>query len=178
MILILIICNNSRVNLTKRATYLQTVLKNFWSRWKHEYLLELRESHRRKHKGIGNEVTVGDVVIIHDDTPRGLWRLGVIEEKIVGKDNNARGAIVRVKAGRGPSAFLRRPVQKLYPLEASQEEIPNIDSTNDEVNESLQEESTCIIEQEDNRSRNSIADRPKRRAATEARDVIVASLLD
>ena len=31
---------------TKRVKYLNAIIENFWTRWRHEYLLELRESHR------------------------------------------------------------------------------------------------------------------------------------
>ena len=47
---------------------------------------------------------------------RGKWKLAVIEELIVGKDQRARGAKVRL-AGKGKPIHLRRPLQKLYLLE-------------------------------------------------------------
>ena len=73
----------------------------------------MRENHRYSSGKTQDQVSVGDVVIIHDDLPRGMWRLGVITEKIKGVDNAVRGAIVRIKSGRGPASLLRRPVQKL-----------------------------------------------------------------
>ena len=45
------------------------------------------------------------------------WSLGKVEQLFFGADDQVRGAKVRVKAGHGRSAFLSRPVQKLYPLE-------------------------------------------------------------
>ena len=92
-----------------------------------EYLLELRGNHRYSTGKTQNQVSVGDV-IIHDDLPHGMWRLGVITEKIKGGDNAVRGVIVRIKSGRGPASFLRCPVQKLYPLEVKQKEF-NAQST-------------------------------------------------
>ena len=56
-------------------------------------------------------------MIIDEDTQRGMWRLGIVEETLTGKDNETRGAVVRVKARRGASSFLRCPIQRLYPLE-------------------------------------------------------------
>uniref|UniRef100_A0A1X7TWU4 DUF5641 domain-containing protein n=1 Tax=Amphimedon queenslandica TaxID=400682 RepID=A0A1X7TWU4_AMPQE len=38
--------SNNKVVINKRAKHLQTILEHFWTRWKHEYLLDLRESHR------------------------------------------------------------------------------------------------------------------------------------
>ena len=60
---------SSRVTFKKQMKYLDTILKHFWSRWKREYLVELRENNRQ-FKGIKpDHVSVGDVVIIHDKTP-------------------------------------------------------------------------------------------------------------
>ena len=112
----------SHLNANKRLRYLHTVLDHFWNRWRREYLTELRENHRRSKKESSDDVTVGDVVIIHDDVQRGLWKLGLIESKITGKDGNTR-AVVRVRSGQGTSAFYRRPLQRLCPLEVHQEKL-------------------------------------------------------
>ena len=114
---------SAKFTLNRRMKHLHSILDHFWRRWKKEYLLELRENHRYSSGKTQDQVSVGDVVIIHDDLPRGMWRLGVITEKIKGEDNAVRGAIVRIKSGRGPASFLRRPVQKLYPLEVKQREF-------------------------------------------------------
>ena len=57
--------------------------------------MELREAHRyMARKGV---IAVGGIVTIFDDKlPRGLWKLGKIEELILGADNQVRGARVRV----------------------------------------------------------------------------------
>uniref|UniRef100_A0A1X7U612 DUF5641 domain-containing protein n=1 Tax=Amphimedon queenslandica TaxID=400682 RepID=A0A1X7U612_AMPQE len=36
---------------------------------------------------------VGHAVIIHDDLPCGFWRLGIIEEKIKGRDKEVTGVV-------------------------------------------------------------------------------------
>lgn len=82
---------------TRRRAHMGNLIEHFWKRWKHEYLLELRESHRLKSRGNSSRtVSVGDVVVIHDDTARATWRLGRIEELVKGDDNQARGAKVRI----------------------------------------------------------------------------------
>ena len=43
-------------------------------------------------------------------------KLAAVEELIVGKDKEVRGAKVRV-VGKGKSLCLNRPIQKLFPLE-------------------------------------------------------------
>ena len=79
--------------------------------------MELRESHRWYEGGQPDKVDVGDVVIIYDESPRGLWKLGIIEKTLKGRDKEVGGEVVRVGSGSQPSSFLRRPIQRLYPLE-------------------------------------------------------------
>ena len=107
--------------LSRRLVYVNKTLDQFWKRWRLEYLLELRES-RRYHRGHVNpsQVSVGDVVIVHSaDQPRGFWKLGLVNEVLVGRDGKIRGAVVKV-AGKGRQGkFLSRPIQRIYPLEVN-----------------------------------------------------------
>ena len=106
-------------NLTRRMVYLNTVLQNFWKRWKTEHLTGLREIHSRE-KGTKDPVTriqVGDVVLIHDPVqPSTLWRIGKVEKLLQGSDGLLRGASLRVRSGT-TTILLNRPLQHLYPLE-------------------------------------------------------------
>ena len=72
------------VNLTRRMMYLNTVLGNFWKRWKTEYYAGLREIHSSGRKGAKDtvaKINFGDVVLIHDPAqPRALWRIGKVEK--------------------------------------------------------------------------------------------------
>ena len=162
----------------------------------------MRENHRYSSGKTQDQVSVGDVVIIHDDLPRGMWRLGVITEKIKGIDNAVRGAIVRIKSGCGPASFLRCPVQKLYPLEVKQKEF-NAQSTEEpsggsSIENSVAPESSTLtsdqdltgplgtttdpilsVFQEDHSNAHSMRNkRPQRRESANARDRIVASSMD
>ena len=92
--------DSSRLTVNGRLQHLSNICNHFWTRSKKEYLTELRETE-------GDLISVGDVVTINDDALRGLWRLGLIEEKIKGRDSHVRGALVRVKSGSGPSAFCK-----------------------------------------------------------------------
>ena len=87
--------------LTRRMKHLANVLNHFWNRWRSEYLSELREVHshtaRRQSKSPPSVVSVGDVVIIHDEhLPRGLWKLGKIVSVMEGRDGLIQGATVKV----------------------------------------------------------------------------------
>ena len=48
-----------------------------------------------------------------------ILELGVVERVITGKDEKSRGAEVRVHKKGHRSTLLRRPVQRLYPIEGS-----------------------------------------------------------
>lgn len=117
--------------LTKRVKHLASVLNQFWKRWRSEYLNELRECHRYSAKKNTHRfnVSVGDVVIVHDDAlPRGLWKLGRIREVYHGSDGLPRGALVRVASRDRQHTLLKRPLQLLYPLEICEPETPQLPS--------------------------------------------------
>ncbi|XP_065904022.1 uncharacterized protein [Dysidea avara] len=87
------------------------LLQHFQSRWRKEYLTSLREVHRTT--GTTEQaVKIGDVVQIHEDTPRSQWKLGVIEELLKGNNEFVRSVTVRTASGR-----TNRPIARLYPLE-------------------------------------------------------------
>ena len=53
-----------------------------------------------------------------DNIKRNCWKLGKVEELVVGKDQVIRGAKLKVLT-KGKPVYLSRPIQKLYPLEVS-----------------------------------------------------------
>ena len=60
----------------------------------------------------------GDMVLVEEHkVKRNLWKIGVVEKLIRGKDGDIRGAQVR-KSGKGKPELMNRPVQKLYLLES------------------------------------------------------------
>ena len=99
----------SRLN--KAARFQSLLLTHFSTRWKQEYLTSLREFHRTS--GSNNQtIKVGDVVLVHDDSPRISWKMAVVEELITGGDGLVRAANIRTCNGK-----TNRPIVKLYPLE-------------------------------------------------------------
>ena len=116
----------SASQLTKRMKHLASVLNHFWKRWRSEYLNELRESHRYVARNTkSTHIATGDVVIVHNESlPRGLWKLGRVQEVFPGADGLPRSALVRVASRNKQHTLLKRPVQLLYPLEISQPEQP------------------------------------------------------
>jgi len=104
-------------DLRRRARAQAAVVRHFWTRWKREYLTALRETH--KITGTNEQrIKVGDVVLIHDETPRIKWRLAVIESLNKGADGLVRSADIRTTTGK-----TNRPIARLYPLEVTASEI-------------------------------------------------------
>lgn len=107
----------SSATYTRRHKYLAKKLQHFWKRWQREHLTALRESHESKTAGKGRSPKEGDVVVVREDgVKRGLWKMGVVEGLICGRDKEVRGAHVRVIT-KGRDDHITRPVQKLYPIE-------------------------------------------------------------
>ena len=98
-------------SITKRARVQEKLIRHFRQRWRHEYLTSLREHHQTSGNNT-QSIAVGDVVQIHDETPRSRWKLAVVEELIQGKDGLTRAAKIRTNNG-----VTNRPIVKLYPLE-------------------------------------------------------------
>ena len=140
-------------DLTRTMRHLSNVMNHFWSRWRNEYLMELRESHRVETRNGNETVSLGDIVVVHEESrPRGLWRLGKVESLISGADGQTRGAVVKVFSKKGRSTTIKRPVQRLYPLEIR----------------STARESELPVEAKDDDKPEVTRTRPRRAAAIEA----------
>ena len=93
----------------------------------------MQEAHRYGKKGTDNSpILVGNIVLVHDDKPRGFWRLAKVSQLLTGKDGLVRGAVVRIMSGKDRVTDLQRPLQLLYPLEVdccvSQSEVTHQDA--------------------------------------------------
>ncbi|XP_053402321.1 uncharacterized protein LOC128557840 [Mercenaria mercenaria] len=75
---------SDRPSVIKRATLQRTMINHFRDRWRHEYLTALRERHQTTGRN-DQTISVGDVVLVHNDVPRLLWKLAVVEELVPGK---------------------------------------------------------------------------------------------
>ena len=95
----------------KKVKIQALLLKHFWVRCKREYLTSLREFHRTTGNDKQN-INIGDVVLIYDDTPRVRWKHAVVKEVIKGKDGLIRSVVIHTGNG-----ITNRPITKLYPLE-------------------------------------------------------------
>ena len=66
-------------DVTQRARLQQALLSQFWSHWRHKYLISLREHHRASGHNT-QQMKQCDVVLVHDDSTRISWKLAVVEE--------------------------------------------------------------------------------------------------
>lgn len=133
--------------LDRRVKHLSNILNQFWKRWRTEYLTELRELHRQSNRGCSSQpgIEVGDVVVVHNESlPRGLWKLGRIQEIITGRDGKIRGATVKVASQNRQHPLLRRPIQLLYPLEVHSQEKAPVASVSDEPEPETQSQEKSI----------------------------------
>ena len=77
---------------------------------KDEYLTALRERHNLSHKEKPVKININDVVMIKgDEKNRGKWKIGIIENVFMVKDNTIR--LIRIFTGK---SVIDRPIQLLY----------------------------------------------------------------
>ena len=149
-------------------------MDEFWSIWKTQYLLSLRERSQNfsKHPRIqsSKEPKVGDIVQIKESTPRGTWRIGIITELIESRDGEERAAKVRLSN----KNILQRSLVHLYPLEIDD----NATNTETNVAETKPNEIKSNDEIPKTNNENVQPTRTKRKTAKEARDKIYGHLLD
>jgi len=81
--------------------------------WKKEYLHQVLGSRGEVWKTLPNPLKEGEVVLVADDGEKRLnWKMGVVQQLILGRDGRCRAVIVQVKSG-----LLTQPIHKLYKLE-------------------------------------------------------------
>ena len=144
---------NSNKILNQRAKQTDALFHQLWSRWKREYLPALRESHMhnsKNNKGTSkNIIEVGDVVLVHEDNTKwSHWPLAVVLKLKFGNDGLVRSAEIRMR-----EAVSNRPINKLYPLEVS---------SNNMASNMVENRITCEPR----------PTRPRRQAAVRARTII------
>ena len=151
----------------RRVQHLNQVLNHFWKRWRSEYLSCLREVHalasRKQKNNTNSPVSVGEVVIVRDEQlPRGLWKLGIVQEVLKGRDGLVRAAIIKISSPNRPCSILKQPVQFLYPLEISSASVsPVATQDSDHIKSSSAEKKEDSAD-----TTNQV--RPRRAAAREA----------
>ena len=101
--------------ITTRMKYLKSLSDHYWKRFKDEYLLELR-LHHVQGSDPARTPEIGEVVVVEGKAKRNEWRLGKIIELIRGNDERCRAAVIKIFDGTNVR-YLRRPIERLYPIE-------------------------------------------------------------
>ncbi|XP_068689201.1 uncharacterized protein [Montipora foliosa] len=142
----------------------QKHLNTFWKLWFDEYVLSLPERSQKYLKAPRVQAKVqptkGDVVLLKESSPRGTWKLAMIEEIITSKDNEVRAATIRTATGK----LLNRPLNFLCPLECAE--------VKQESNECTEPRNSSEEQHDVPKQKSGIEPaekRPLRRAAAEAR---------
>ena len=156
-------------------------IDRFWKIWSDEYLLSLRECYQQNHRSprvkSAIQSTVGEVVLLKENAPRGTWKLAVITELTPSEDGNVRLARVHTQSGH----ILHRAIHMLYPLEIGSthytephseisDEIPK-----DDIDQSMHYEhgdDNKRKKMEDINSDEHRQSQPKRRAAFKAQKLM------
>ena len=98
----------------------QAHLNRLWKVWYQEYVLSLRERYqysiKESRSTSDSYPSVGEIVHIKEDAPRGMWKMGKIEQLIKSNDGEIRAAKVKISNGH----VLKRPLNLLYPMELAE----------------------------------------------------------
>ena len=131
--------NSDAVTLGKRARYLEFLISHFRKRWKFEYLTSLRELQRRHSGSVKREIQEGDILHVFEDRiPRQKWSMGKVERVLPARDGFIRSAELTTVNKSGNVVRVKRPIQKLYPLEVEREqEKPSMDVHYEDILEDI-----------------------------------------
>ncbi|XP_025193649.1 uncharacterized protein LOC112593471 [Melanaphis sacchari] len=100
-------------SLTNRWKLMDQCHQAFWRRWSGEYLTTLQERSKWT-EGVPNLKVKDMVVLVDNQSPPLMWRLGRVVELLPGADGHVRVARLMTRLGE-----ITRPVVKLVPLPAN-----------------------------------------------------------
>lgn len=111
-----VICPSlTECSITRAWRHRRRVCDNLNRRWCQEYQRALRCWSTSPRGRPGRTPSVGDVVLVHNEGPRGRWPLARVTALLRGPDGRARAAVISL---RGRST--RRPLARLFALEAAE----------------------------------------------------------
>ena len=140
---------NNAESLSKRIKYIHTLINNYWKKFNHNYLAELREHHMydsKRKTSVENKLKIDDIVVIKEDSirPRNSWRLGRVDSLITGRDGFIRGANLSTLSNQGSKSIWSRPLQKIIPLEVQHESINDAENE-DQIDKPSRKRRYCAI---------------------------------
>ncbi|UYV81835.1 hypothetical protein LAZ67_20002653, partial [Cordylochernes scorpioides] len=131
--------NEFRCNFGKSYEKRKRLLKEFRKRFRSEYLgLLVHHDNRRKQR----QLKVGDIVLVEVENRKQInWPMGKITRVFPGTDNVRRLVEVKTKSG-----FMKRAVQRLFPLEVPTEDVEQDDRELKPAEDEIVREKTTGVE--------------------------------
>ncbi|UYV84963.1 hypothetical protein LAZ67_X004128 [Cordylochernes scorpioides] len=131
--------NEFRCNFGKSYEKRKRLLKDFRKRFRSEYLgLLVHHDNRKKQR----QLKVGDIVLVEVENRKQInWPMGKITKVFPGTDNVRRLVEVKTKSG-----FMKRAVQRLFPLEVPSEDVEQGDGELKPAEDEIVREKTPGVE--------------------------------
>ncbi|UYV79156.1 hypothetical protein LAZ67_17001281, partial [Cordylochernes scorpioides] len=131
--------NEFRCNFGKSYEKRKRLLKDFRKRFRSEYLgLLVHQDNRKKQR----QLKVGDIVLVEVENRKQInWPMGKITKVFPGTDNVRRLVEVKTKSG-----FMKRAVQRLFPLEVPSEDVEQGDGELKPAEDEIVREKTPGVE--------------------------------
>ncbi|UYV60816.1 hypothetical protein LAZ67_1002421 [Cordylochernes scorpioides] len=131
--------NEFRCNFGKSYEKRKRLLNEFGKRFRSEYVgLLVHHDNRKKQR----QLKVGDIVIVEVENRKQInWPMGKITKVFPGTDNVRRLVEVKTKSG-----FMKRAVQRLFPLEVPSEDVEQGDGELNPAEDEIVREKTPGVE--------------------------------
>jgi hypothetical protein len=155
----------------QQLKHLRKILRDCWTRFRREYLNELRQMNLyRKRKTNTRDLTIVDVVLIKEDelAPRAQWRIGRVLQLVKGRDGLVRGAKLKVLAKGGAQSSVHRSLQRLIPFEIVQDDVDKHEEGDDNDKNAEQHNTTETESRADERKGSR---RPTRKAVIDGENL-------
>jgi hypothetical protein len=99
-------------NRLSRWQLIEKIRAHFWKRWNREYLTSLQNRQKwYKEAPTAADLEGATVILVEDNTPPLMWKIGRIVETHPGNDGHVRVVTVRTSQG-----LLKRSLRKVCPL--------------------------------------------------------------
>ena len=112
--------------LSSTTDKINRISNHFLDRWRHEYVVNLRETQRTSKLNINSlKVNVNDIVlVIYEKVLRHFWKIAIVTRVLPSGDSEIRGAIVRIAK---TNIIPKRPVNNLFTVENIYHDTNQID---------------------------------------------------
>lgn len=127
----------NHVDLNARLRYKQSIIEQLIKRFRREYLSQLiMKSNKPKPRALKE----GNIVLIGDDSKKRFdWPMASAEKLISVRDNTPWVVSLKTKNG-----MLKRPIQRIYPLEINNEEDNTLSDNGEDFWEKMMKNELCF----------------------------------